>query len=95
MQCSVTCGEGVATRLVACITLEELEGQSPNPTHCEVELQPPRDRLCNMQTCIKEKDYDIISISTNSVVGMAHWRAGPWGGVSYDWLICRFESWAL
>lgn len=78
----MSCGEGIATRLVACITLEELEEQMSHPTQCELELQPPREKICNNEPCVKEKDYDIISISSNSVVGSAHWRAGPWGGVS-------------
>ncbi|ELU06312.1 hypothetical protein CAPTEDRAFT_158288 [Capitella teleta] len=80
--CSVTCGEGVATRLVACISLEELEEQRAQPTQCDVELQPPREKLCNVQACVREEDYAILSISSNSVVGSSHWRAGPWGGCS-------------
>ena len=78
-QCSVTCGEGTETRLVACITLEHLEGQAMSPTQCDMAVKPSMERLCNLHTC--PRIDRIVSISSNDVTGTAHWRVGHFGRV--------------
>ena len=85
-QCSVTCGEGTETRLVACITLEHLEGQMMSPTQCDMAVKPSVERLCNLHTC--PRIDRIVSISSNDVTGTAHWRVGHFGRVSCIFCCC-------
>lgn len=81
-QCSVSCGEGKATRYVACITMGELEQQITEHGECDIDVKPSHERRCNSQPCIQQ-ETDIISIGSNRVEGTSHWRVGPWGGVRY------------
>ena len=82
VQCSVTCGAGVETRLVACVSLEQLETQVAAvtaSTQCDVAVKPSGEKSCNLHSC--HRGYNIASISSNRVVGTAHWRVGSWGQV--------------
>ncbi|KAK2145751.1 hypothetical protein LSH36_660g05024 [Paralvinella palmiformis] len=80
--CSRSCGKGIASRLVACVSLEDLEHQRDKPVHCEISQRPSHEKMCNHGDCIPQKHFDIASISTNRVEHTAHWRVGPWGAVS-------------
>jgi len=55
--------------------------KSANEEDCDVDAKPVSDRECAMDTC-KPSDYEIGVIITNTVVGISHWRIGPWSAVS-------------
>ncbi len=85
LQCSITCGSGIETRYVACMVLDDLEEQMATLSECDVSVKPSSERTCNKDPCVEPQDFDVISISSNRVIGSSHWRAGPWGGVSGEW----------
>ena len=76
-QCSVTCGEGIQTRFVVCTLLDR---QTASEVQCDVDNKPETERPCSMDKC-KPEDFDIGVIITNTVVGISHWRIGPWSAV--------------
>ena len=71
---------------MACITLEDLEGQVTNPTQCDMAVKPSIERLCNMHSCRRVES--IASISSNDVTGTAHWRVGHFGRVGLVFDLC-------
>lgn len=79
-QCSVTCGSGTETRAVVC-TLQDR--QSADEIHCDMDVKPESERKCLLEDC-KPEDFDIGVIITNTVVGISHWRTGPWSAVSIN-----------
>ena len=68
---------------MTCMVLDDLHEQLPS-VECDVDVKPAEERACNEQLCVQPRQLDIVSISSNRVVGTAHWRAGAWGGVSYS-----------
>lgn len=77
-QCSVTCGSGTHSRAVVCTLLNR---KSVNEDDCDLDAKPQSERECMVAKC-KPADYDIGVIITNTVVGISHWRIGPWSAVS-------------
>ena len=75
---------------MACMVLDDLEEQMATVSECDMSVKPPSERTCNRDPCVNINDFDIVSISSNRVTGSSHWRAGPWGGVSYFFFnFCR------
>lgn len=81
IQCSETCGPGIERRYVTCMILDDLQEQRPAPAECDMSVKPAEERACNKLLCVQPPNLDIVSISSNRVVGTSHWRAGSWGGV--------------
>ncbi|XP_060563969.1 A disintegrin and metalloproteinase with thrombospondin motifs 9-like isoform X2 [Ruditapes philippinarum] len=77
-ECSVTCGTGIETRAVVC-TLQDRK--SADQIHCDMDVKPELERKCSLDEC-KPEDFDIGVIITNTVVGISHWRIGPWSACS-------------
>ena len=77
-QCSVTCGAGVQTRAVMCALHSR---KSVDASLCNAATKPDADRECELEAC-RPEDLEIGVIIDNTVVGIRHWRIGPWSPVS-------------
>lgn len=75
----MTCGTGSKTRAVVC-TLQDRK--SAEEIHCDMDVKPELEQMCTLAEC-KPEDFDIGVIITNTVVGISHWRIGPWSAVRY------------
>jgi hypothetical protein len=49
-----------------------------------MDVKPELERKCSLDEC-KPEDFDIGVIITNTVVGISHWRIGPWSAVSENY----------
>ena len=78
LQCSTTCGDGIQTRKVTCVLMDR---EADSELQCDMDVRPDTERPCNLGDC-KPEDYDIAVIIKNTVVGISHWRTGPWSAVS-------------
>ncbi|CAL1547733.1 unnamed protein product [Lymnaea stagnalis] len=76
--CSVTCGDGIQTRFVAC-TFKE---QRHDERFCDITIKPETEIRCNRGTCLGHDDLSIAVITSNKVVGTSHWRVGSWSSCS-------------
>ncbi|GAB1597885.1 A disintegrin and metalloproteinase with thrombospondin motifs 9-like, partial [Argonauta hians] len=87
-KCTVTCGEGVQTRIVACIHLDH----QVEEFKCFKDWKPPAIQPCRKQDC----ELPSSNKSNNS----SHWRVGKWSGCSSTcgsgWqrrrIACNFED---
>ncbi|XP_052259939.1 A disintegrin and metalloproteinase with thrombospondin motifs 9-like [Dreissena polymorpha] len=77
-KCSKTCSAGTQTRVVVCTLLER---QTAEEVHCDLDVKPESERACVLEECSPE-DLEIGIIVSNTVVGISHWRIGPWSACS-------------
>lgn len=78
LQCTVTCGEGIQTRFVACT----FNQQRQDDRFCDITVKPETEIRCNRGTCLTPDSFNIAVITSNKVVGTTHWRIGSWSAVS-------------
>ncbi|BFZ08740.1 hypothetical protein BsWGS_11778 [Bradybaena similaris] len=72
--CTVTCGEGIQTRFVACT----FNQQRQDDRFCDITVKPETEIRCNRATCLTADTFDVAVITSNRVVGTTHWRVGQW-----------------
>ncbi|XP_074140277.1 A disintegrin and metalloproteinase with thrombospondin motifs 9 isoform X2 [Sminthopsis crassicaudata] len=92
--CSVSCGQGRATRQVVCVNYSN---QVVDRSECDVDYIPETEQDCSMSPCPRQshdrdmpqhpfqnKDYHPRSASPSRthVLGGNQWRTGPWGACS-------------
>ncbi|XP_060058948.1 A disintegrin and metalloproteinase with thrombospondin motifs 9 isoform X3 [Erinaceus europaeus] len=91
--CSVTCGQGRATRQVLCVNYSD---RVIDQSECDPEYIPETKQDCSMQPCpqripadvlgqrpFQNEDYRPRSTSPGThVLGGNQWRTGPWGACS-------------
>ncbi|XP_043835694.1 A disintegrin and metalloproteinase with thrombospondin motifs 9 isoform X2 [Dromiciops gliroides] len=92
--CSVSCGQGRATRQVVCVNYSN---QVVDQSECDVDYIPETEQDCSMSPCprhnhdrdvpqhpFQNKDYRPRSSSPSRthVLGGNQWRTGPWGACS-------------
>lgn len=92
--CSVTCGQGRATRQVVCVNYSD---QVIDQSECDPDYIPETEQDCSMPPCPQRtldsgiaqnpfynEDYRPRSASPSRthVLGGNQWRTGPWGAVS-------------
>ena len=58
-----------------------MDREADSELQCDMDVRPTTERPCNLGDC-KPEDYDIGVIIKNTVVGISHWRIGPWSAVS-------------
>uniref|UniRef100_A0A4W3HDC4 ADAM metallopeptidase with thrombospondin type 1 motif 9 n=1 Tax=Callorhinchus milii TaxID=7868 RepID=A0A4W3HDC4_CALMI len=84
-QCSVTCGQGKATRLVICTNYNN---EIVNDSECDPDDQPLIQQECAMSSCPQRRqNYDRPGQSDHSFPRtdyrkVLQWRTGPWGACS-------------
>ena len=66
-----------------------MDREADSELQCDMDVRPDTERPCNLGDC-KPEDYDIAVIIKNTVVGISHWRTGPWSAVSRRNLSSRF-----
>uniref|UniRef100_A0A8B9RMA0 ADAM metallopeptidase with thrombospondin type 1 motif, 9 n=1 Tax=Astyanax mexicanus TaxID=7994 RepID=A0A8B9RMA0_ASTMX len=95
-QCSVSCGQGKATRQVLCVNFSD-QDQVVDMSECDPDDRPATEQECNMAQC-PSRSSDHGGFPPNSDArkrtpssgradrirgGRSHqWRTGPWGAVS-------------
>ncbi|PNJ31381.1 ADAMTS9 isoform 8, partial [Pongo abelii] len=92
--CSVTCGQGRATRQVMCVNYSD---HVIDRSECDQDYIPETDQDCSMSPCpqrtpdsglaqhpFQNEDYRPRSASPSRthVLGGNQWRTGPWGACS-------------
>uniref|UniRef100_A0A8C4KX37 ADAM metallopeptidase with thrombospondin type 1 motif 9 n=1 Tax=Equus asinus asinus TaxID=83772 RepID=A0A8C4KX37_EQUAS len=92
--CSVTCGQGRATRQVVCVNYSD---HVIDQSECDPDYIPETDQDCSMSPCpqripdsglaqhpFQNEDYRPRSAnpSRTHVLGGNQWRTGPWGACS-------------
>ncbi|EGV97729.1 A disintegrin and metalloproteinase with thrombospondin motifs 9 [Cricetulus griseus] len=91
--CSVTCGQGKATRQVVCVNYSD---HVIDRSECDPDYIPETDQDCSMAPCpqwipssgivhpFQNEDFHprIDSPSRTHVLGGNQWRTGPWGACS-------------
>ncbi|XP_074054912.1 A disintegrin and metalloproteinase with thrombospondin motifs 9 isoform X2 [Macrotis lagotis] len=92
--CSVSCGQGRATRQVVCVNYSN---QVVDQSECDMDYIPETEQDCSMSPCPRQnrdrdvahhpfqnKDYGPRSghPSRTHVLGGNQWRTGPWGACS-------------
>ncbi|XP_044531659.1 A disintegrin and metalloproteinase with thrombospondin motifs 9 [Gracilinanus agilis] len=92
--CSVSCGQGRATRQVVCVNYSN---QVVDQSECDLDYIPETEQDCSMSPCprrshdrdlpqhpFQNKDYRPRSAnpSRTHVLGGNQWRTGPWGACS-------------
>ena len=60
-----------------------MDREADSEIQCDMDVRPSLERPCNEEEC-KPEDFDIGVIIKNTVVGISHWRIGPWSAVSYN-----------
>ena len=63
-----------------------MDREADSEIQCDMDVRPGTERPCNEGEC-KPEDFDIGVIIKNTVVGISHWRIGPWSAVSYNFTI--------
>ena len=79
VQCSVTCGVGRVTRLVACSAENAHSSRDVNVV-CDDASKPDAERECVEHACVTSSSTTVATrvMTTEGTV----WRSGPWGAVS-------------
>ncbi|EPY85674.1 A disintegrin and metalloproteinase with thrombospondin motifs 9 [Camelus ferus] len=92
--CSMTCGQGRATRQVVCVNYSD---HVIDQSECDPEYIPETEQDCSMSPCpqrtpdsslaqhpFQNEDYRLrgVSPSRTHVLGGNQWRTGPWGACS-------------
>nr|XP_023417424.1 A disintegrin and metalloproteinase with thrombospondin motifs 9 isoform X7 [Cavia porcellus] len=92
--CSVTCGQGRATRQVVCVNYSD---HVVDQSECDLDYIPETEQDCSMSPCPRwTPDRDLAmyplpnedfrprgsSPSRTHVLGGNQWRTGPWGACS-------------
>lgn len=78
LQCSVTCGQGKATRQVVCVNFSD---QAMDASECDPDDRPVTEQECSMPHCPRRPEPLPKKISPPPS-GRNQWRTGPWGAVS-------------
>ena len=60
-----------------------MDREADSEIQCDMDVKPSTERPCNEGEC-KPEDFDIGVIIKNTVVGISHWRIGPWSAVSHQ-----------
>ncbi|KAF8791133.1 A disintegrin and metalloproteinase with like protein [Argiope bruennichi] len=79
-ECSVTCGSGIQTRRVMCLSSDE---RTPSDDHCDLNTKPKKEKNCHLSVCPKQSPSE--EIGDNNVekeVTIYYWRTGLWGKCS-------------
>ncbi|XP_028824252.1 A disintegrin and metalloproteinase with thrombospondin motifs 9 isoform X3 [Denticeps clupeoides] len=84
--CSVSCGQGKATRQVLCVNFGD---QVVEMSECDPDDRPVKEQECAMPQCpSRTSDQGLLPPSPKSALptgnnsGRSQWRTGPWGACS-------------
>ncbi|GIY63961.1 a disintegrin and metalloproteinase with thrombospondin motifs 9 [Caerostris extrusa] len=77
-ECSVTCGTGIQSRRVMCLSNE----RNPSDERCDLNSKPRKERGCHLRFCPNSSSSQ--EIGQNSVENRSeyYWRTGLWGKCS-------------
>ncbi|XP_072571069.1 A disintegrin and metalloproteinase with thrombospondin motifs 9 isoform X2 [Paramormyrops kingsleyae] len=76
--CSVTCGQGKATRQVACVNFSD---QAMHTSECDPDDRPVTEQECSMPHCPTRPD-PLPKNRSLPPSDRSQWRTGPWGACS-------------
>ncbi|CAL1267123.1 unnamed protein product [Larinioides sclopetarius] len=79
-ECSVTCGSGIQTRRVMCLSSEE---RSPSDDLCDLNSKPKKEKGCHLSACPRPSpSQEIGDNNVEKDVTIYYWRTGLWGKCS-------------